>query len=150
MNAKERVLAACAFQRPDRIPTFDTFWEYPAPWRERLGDPEDLSDIAIWVPEEAPFPTRVRPLKEEGGWIYEVDSYGRTIRRRRDAYFVETLEVAIPPGTDPESVHFDPPSLDERYLLGKSQAARKNECNRKEDLAHTSCLPQKVCSWNLG
>jgi uroporphyrinogen-III decarboxylase len=118
MKAKERVLAACAFERPDRIPTFDTFWDYPEPWRERLGAPEDLSDIAIWVPEEAPFPTRARTLKETGGWIYELDSYGRTIRRRRDAYFVETLSVPIPPGTDPESVQFDPPDLDARYLLG--------------------------------
>jgi hypothetical protein len=122
MNAKERVLAACAFRRPDRIPTFDTFWEFPEPWREPLGDPEDLSDIAIWVPEEAPFPSRARPLKEAGGWIYELDSYGRTVRRRRNAYFVETLAVAIPPGTDPESVPFDPPDLEARYLLGKSRA----------------------------
>jgi hypothetical protein len=121
MNAKERVLAACAFQRPDRIPTFDTFWEYPEAWRERLGDPEDLSDIAIWVPEEAPFSTRARPLKEAGGWIYEVDSYGRTVRHRQDAFFVETLSVPIPPGTDPDSVQFDPADLDARYLLGKSQ-----------------------------
>jgi uroporphyrinogen decarboxylase len=123
MNAKERVLEACAFQRPDRIPTFDTFWDYPAAWRERLGDPENLSDIAIWVPEEAPFPTRARTLQESGEWIYELDSYGRTIRRRRDAYFVETLSVAIPPGTDPESVQFDPPDLDARYLRGMTPDA---------------------------
>jgi uroporphyrinogen-III decarboxylase len=122
VNSKERVLAACAFERPDRIPTFDTFWEYPDPWRERLGDPESLTDIKIWVPEEAPFPTRARHLKEESGWTYEVDSYGRTIRRRQDAYFSETLEVPIPPGTDIDSIHFDPPALDERYLLGTTEA----------------------------
>jgi uroporphyrinogen-III decarboxylase len=123
MDAKERVLTACAFEQPDRIPTFDSFWEYPDLWRKRLGEPEGLTDIAIWIPEEAPFPTRARFLKEQAGWIYEVDSYGRTVRRRRDAYFCETLEVPIPLGTDIDRVQFDPPELEERYLMGRTPAA---------------------------
>jgi hypothetical protein len=122
MNAQERVLRACAFEQPDRIPTFDSFWEYPEEWRRRLGAPEELTDIKIWIPEEAPFPTRARALKEERGWIYEVDSYGRTVRRRRDAYFCETIQVPIPVGTDIEQVRFDPPGLEERYLMGRTQA----------------------------
>ena len=122
MDAKERVLTACAFEQPDRIPIFDSFWEYPDAWRRRLGDPEGLTDIKIWVPEEAPFPTRARPIKKEGGWIYEVDSYGRTVRRREGAYFCETLQVPMPAGTDIDRVQFDPPDLEARYLRGGTQA----------------------------
>jgi uroporphyrinogen decarboxylase len=117
MTSYERVLKACAFQRPDRIPRFDTFWEYPDPWRERLGPPEDLVDIAIWAPDETFFPTRKRILKEESGWIYEVDGWGRLTRRRPEAYFVETLEVPLAPGTDIDKVFFDPPEMEERYQM---------------------------------
>ncbi len=42
LNSQELVLADCSFQKPDRIPRFDSFWEYPDTWRERLGPPEDL------------------------------------------------------------------------------------------------------------
>jgi uroporphyrinogen-III decarboxylase len=116
----QRVLQACAFERPDQIPCFDSFWEFPATWRERWGDPSALSDVAIWYPDETPFPSRARRLKEEAGYIYEIDSWGRTVRRRADAFFVETLDVAIPEGTDPAAIEFDPPELESRYLTGKA------------------------------
>jgi hypothetical protein len=91
MDSHARVLTTCQFRRPDRIPRFDNFWQFPDAWRQRLGDPGGLSDIAIWYPDETFFPTRARRLKEEGGTIYEIDSWGRTVRRREDAYFVEPL-----------------------------------------------------------
>lgn len=117
MTSYERVLKACAFQQPDRIPRFDTFWEYPESWRERLGPPEELVDIAIWAPDETFFPSRKRVVKEEGDWIYEIDGWGRLTRRRPEAYFVETLEVPLAPGTDIDKVAFDPPEMDERYQM---------------------------------
>lgn len=115
ITSRERVLAACAFKPPDRIPRFDSFWEYPESWHARLGDPADLTDIAIWYPDETPFPSRVRMLKQEDGWVYEADGWGRITRRREGVYFTETLQVAIPPGTDPDSVYFESPELDARY-----------------------------------
>ena len=118
-TSRERVLTACAFRRPDRIPRFDSFWEFPDSWRRRFGSREDLTDISIWYPDETPFPTRARHLKEENGYVYEVDAWGRTVRRRPGAFFVETLEVPIPEGTDPDAVRFDPPEMDSRYLTGK-------------------------------
>ena len=118
-NSHQRVLAACAFQRPDRIPRFDGFWQFPESWRQRLGERDTLTDVAIWYPDETPFPTRACRLKEEGGYIYEIDSWGRMVRRRRDAYFVETLAAAIPDNADLEAICFDPPELDCRYLTGK-------------------------------
>ena len=120
MDSHHRVLAACAFRAPDRIPCFDSFWEFPDAWRRRLGDPAELTDIAIWYPDETPFPTRAAALGERDGYLYERDAWGRTVRRRPGAYFVEALEVAIPEGSDPEQVRFDPPALDQRYLTGRA------------------------------
>jgi len=123
MTARERVLAACAFRPPDRVPRFDSFWEFPDAWAAAIGPAEKLSDIAIWPPDETPFPRAARRIADEGGWIYERDGWGRTTRRREGAYFVETLRVAIPPGTDPDAVAFDPPELERRYLMGCLSAA---------------------------
>lgn len=121
-TSQQRVLTACAFRRPDRIPRFDNFWEFPEAWRARLGEPEQLSDICIWYPDEAPFCSRARHLKNENGYVYEVDSWGRIIRRRPEAFFVETIEVPLPEGTDLDSVRFDPPEMDSRYLTGRMDA----------------------------
>ncbi|MCC6445266.1 MAG: hypothetical protein IT210_17625 [Armatimonadetes bacterium] len=118
ITCEERVLTACAFQTPDRIPRFDSFWEYPQAWQDRLGPPDGLTDIDIRVPDEAAFPTRARFIKEENGWSYAVDSWGRTVRSRQGAYFLETLEVPLPPGTDIDAVDFDPPGLEVRYRQG--------------------------------
>lgn len=111
----ERVLTAFAFKAPDRIPRFDGFWSYPEEWKNRFGAMEDLSDISIWCPDEGAFPTRKKHIKEDDIWTYSTDSWGRTSRSRKNAYFVETLEVPIPPGTDPDKVKFDPPDLESRY-----------------------------------
>jgi hypothetical protein len=119
MTSHERVLAACAFRRPDRIPRFDGFWEFPNSWRERLGDRDALSDVAIWYPDETPFFTRARRLREEVGYTYEIDSWGRLIRRRPGAFFVEPLQTAIQDRGDLDALGFDPPEMDCRYLTGK-------------------------------
>jgi hypothetical protein len=121
MNSQERVLHAFEFKPPDRIPRFDRFWEFPEEWAQLLGPIDQMNDISIWVPDEGTFPTRSRMIKEENGWTYRVDSWGRTIRHKVGLYFDEILEVPIPDGTDPASVHFDPPNLDERYMTGKSE-----------------------------
>ena len=118
LSSHERVLAACAFARPDRIPRFETFWEFPPSWRSKLGDPQRLSDVAIWYPDETPFPSRARRLREEGGYVWEVDGWGRTTRRREDAFFVETLDVALREPADVDRLRFDTPQADERFLTG--------------------------------
>jgi hypothetical protein len=118
MTSRERVLAACAFRGPDRIPRFDGFWEYPPSWRDRFGPPEDLTDIEIWVPDEGTFPTKAGRVREAGGWVYEVSPWGAMQRSRAGTYFSQTLEVPIPAGTDPDAVTFDPPDIEVRYLRG--------------------------------
>jgi len=118
MTSEERVLAACAFERPDRIPRFDPFWEFPESWREAVGSPEEFNDIRILWADESPFPSRAHLIKEEGDCAYHADSWGRVIRGRRGAYFHEILEVAMPEGTDLDAVAFESPKDDARYLLG--------------------------------
>jgi hypothetical protein len=117
MTSRKRTLAACAFRRPDRIPRFDNFQDYTRDWEARFGPAESLVDLEIIVPDETPFPSRARRIREEAGWIYEVDGWGRTLRRRRDAFFVELLEAPIPAGADPDSVRFESPGLDARYAV---------------------------------
>jgi uroporphyrinogen decarboxylase len=143
MTPRERVLAACQFRRPDRIPRFESFWEYPDSWQKRLGDRDALTDIVIWYPDETPFPTRTRRLKEEGGYVYEVDAWGRAVRRREGAYFVETLESAVQEGADLDAIVFDSPSLDFRYLTGKmdpsvtfGSPAKMQEALRRDKAGH--------------
>jgi len=101
-------------------PVLRHFWEFPEGWRQHVGDPAELTDIVIWYPDETPFPTGGAELERRGGHVYERDGWGRTIRRREGAHFVETLSVAIPEGTDPDHVRFEAPELDRRYLTGKA------------------------------
>ena len=95
------------------------FWEYPDSWRQRLGERDGLTDVTIWYPDETPFPSRARRLREEGQYVYEVDAWGRTVRRRPGAFFVEPLHTVIADGADLDAIEFDPPNLDGRYLTGK-------------------------------
>ena len=122
------MLDACAFRRPDRIPCFDTFWEYPDSWRARFGPPELLTDIEIRVPDETPFPSRARRMRVEDGGVTEggvteVNGWGATVRSRPGTYFSETLAVPIPEGTDPDTIVFEDPSLDSRYPGGAPEGA---------------------------
>ena len=121
MTAEERVLTAFRFQTPDRVPTFDSFWEFPDEWRKVWDDPGVLTDIHRFVPEERAFPTRTKRLKEEDGWITEVDGWGRTIRHKPGTYYVETLQLPFKEDQDPDSAEFDPPELDSRYYGTGSQ-----------------------------
>ncbi len=132
LTSKERVLAACEFRRPDRIPRFDDFWTVPAGWAARFGNLAELTDIAIRVPLEGTFVTRRRRLKQENGYVYEVDEWGRTIRSQRGAYFSEILEVPLPVGVDPDNVQFDRADLDERFLMGYSSLAEATATMERE------------------
>lgn len=116
MTSRELVLKACAFERPERIPRIENFWKLNDEWREALGNPDDISDIAIRVPDETFFPSGVRSLKEEDGYTYSVDGWGRTIRRREDAYFSEILDVAMPADVSPDSITFEPADADGRFM----------------------------------
>lgn len=136
MTSRERVLAACAFRRADRIPRFDSFWSYPDSWKAVLGPEENLTDVCILIPQEAAFPTRMRQLKQDGDWTYAVDPWGRTVRRKAGAYFVETLDVPIPPGSDVDLIRFDSPTMETRFLLDEPDLAAADKRVSQTRLRH--------------
>jgi len=138
MTSEQRVLTACAFRRPDRIPRFDPFWEFPESWREAVGSPEEFNDIRILWADESPFPSKARLIKEEGEYTYRADSWGRLIRGRKGAYFHEILQVPGPEGTDPTALEFEPPETDSRYLLG--YAAEDERDRAVEALKRRYCV----------
>jgi uroporphyrinogen-III decarboxylase len=115
MDSKGRVLAACEFQPPDRIPRVEFFWKYPEAWKKKLGPVEMVNDVTIWSPNEGAFPTKAQLIRRDNNFIYELDQWGRTIRHREGAYFVETLAVPITDSRDIDAVQFDPPDLDVRF-----------------------------------
>jgi hypothetical protein len=47
-SSRERVGRAYEFARLERIPRFDTFWDYPDEWFGQFGDAAVLSDMEIW------------------------------------------------------------------------------------------------------
>ena len=99
----------------------DCFWSYPESWRYRLGPLDSHSDVVIWCPNEGAFPSRARRLRQDGGYTYEVDRWGRTIRYRQEAYFSETLALPISEKTDLDQVSFESPNLDSRFLQVESE-----------------------------
>lgn len=121
MNSEERVLTAFRFQRPDKIPVMGDFWSFPPEWEARFGDPGLLTDTRLYVPVEGAFSLNARLLKEEGGWNYTRDNWGRLVRNRGDAYFSETMESPLEGSVDLKSVVFDSPFLDSRYLKSMTQ-----------------------------
>ena len=119
----QRVLAALAHQRPDRIPAFDGFWpETARSYREAFGIPKEQSledyfgiDIAIIVPDEAAFFSKARVVEERAEDVIRVDGWGRTVRALKSGYFSETLDVALKRPADLDRLAFDPPEADARY-----------------------------------
>lgn len=137
MTSTQRVLASCEFRRPDRIGRFDSFWEYTKAWQERFGPEENVTDLAIWVPDEGTFPTRAGVLRTEGEYTISINGWGQTIRSRPDGYFHETLESPLGGEIDLDTVQFDPPNLDRRFLR-----RRKTLDEAARDLA---AAKSKVC-----
>jgi hypothetical protein len=66
MSSKERVLAALKFEKPDRVPIYDSFWEeFVEAWRREKGLPNEADiadyyglDLVVVVPDETPFPNQ--------------------------------------------------------------------------------------------
>ena len=138
MTSKERVMAALNFQPPDRIPTFDSFWEeFRTKCIEELGLSKDVdladhfgTDITIAIADETPFPTRETVLSEDKHARVERDSWGRVIRTVSEGYFYEELDVSVKNRRDLDNAVFDSPYLDSRYddFMKTVNADRKKRC----------------------
>jgi len=123
MTSTERVLAALDYQRPDRIPLFETYWdEFIANWRsEKQPDPDaDIYtcygvDIAICVPDETPWPSRAAVLERTSTQIVQRNGWGATHRTVPGGFFFEEAGVALPQRVDPDKLEFESPTPDARY-----------------------------------
>ena len=71
------------------------------------------------VPNEGAFPTRERFMPDEGNETVRVTGWGARTREKKDSFIVEILDVSIPVGTDPDTVEFEPPDLDERFRVDR-------------------------------
>ena len=120
ITSKERVLSCLAFETPDRIPRFESFWNYDDEWENALGPLENWNDVAIWMPNEGAYPSRECTISEgapAGTRIY-IDNWGRTVRTRSDAYFQEILNVPFESDNGISDLdQFDPPDLDSRFAV---------------------------------
>ena len=123
MTSKERVMAALNYQRPDRIPRFDSYWdEFSEKCIGELSLPSEIDlpahfgmDIKIAIADETPFPTKREMIREDGEVKIERDGWGRTIQTQKGAFFYRELEVAVEEKNDLDKIQFDSPDLDLRY-----------------------------------
>ncbi|HOQ27446.1 MAG TPA: uroporphyrinogen decarboxylase family protein [Armatimonadota bacterium] len=123
MTSTERVLAAIAYQPPDRIPLFDSFWaEFVQRWRQEKGldASADIEayygiDIAICVPDETPWPSQAAELERSETGVVTRDGWGAIHRTRSGAHFYQEAGVALADKRDPERLEFEAPEADARY-----------------------------------
>ena len=139
MNAAQRrVLAALNHEPPDRIAVYDTFWRnteviyreaFAIPAEQPLAEFFDI-DVRILIPDEMPFPSRVRVVEDRPNEVLRVDGWGRTVRQLKDGYFYDTLDVAIKSRADLDRIEFESPALDSRYepILATLEAKKMRSC----------------------
>jgi len=142
MISKERVMRSLDFQTPDRIPTsYELFWpEFIVKWRKKKGvsgnvDIHDWyrTDLKIEVADETFFPSQKRVLKEENGYIFENDGWGRIVKRKEGAdmfqFPAQDVENMLQDKGKLDKITFEPPDLDIRYkawlLVVKEQKKKR-------------------------
>ena len=128
---------ALSFQPPDRLPVYNSFWEFETAWRRAYGLPADVPiedyywlDLHVSVATEAFFPSRIREVERRGEDIYFDDGWGRIKRRREGAYFSETVERLLEKPADLDRIVFESPQLDARYVNFVEDAARHRQKGR--------------------
>jgi uroporphyrinogen decarboxylase len=123
MNSHERVISALEFRRPNRTPTYDSYWpEFEEIWRAEKGLPagSDIRDyyqldLEYFYPDETPFPSSA--AVHHSGPEYEIvrNGWGVLQRINAGAKFYEELEVALPDKGRLDQLVFEPPELERRY-----------------------------------
>jgi uroporphyrinogen decarboxylase len=144
MTCTQRVIAALSFQSPDYMPLNEQYWGITVQrWRERqrlppldiplldnVYDSEMCSyygvDLIIVRADDEFFPSRVRLIREEGGYRILRDGWGQLVRRRKGWAYDEILEVALADKHDLDKLEFESPYDDRRYevFLGQLEHER--------------------------
>ena len=123
----ERVMATIEFRRPDRLPrwdNFDTFGDFTGRWRKWKGVAQDVRpvdfygiDVEMAMSDEGPFGSKCGVVGQDGGYDLVRDSWGRTCRRGPgDAYFYDVVGTLLDDPSDLDSLEFDDPTDDSRYV----------------------------------
>lgn len=129
MTHRERIQAALAFERPDRLPCHETPWEQTlAAWRKQ-GLPEGVSledyfgfDLSFMYLDVSPrFEQQV--LQREGGMITYEDRFGYTIRKPEG--ISSTMEFLSHRTTGPEIWQEIKPRF--RFSAGPNEPARLDD-----------------------
>ncbi|MBN2452222.1 MAG: hypothetical protein JXR77_17685 [Lentisphaeria bacterium] len=122
MTNQERVMAALRFERPDYLPMIASFWpEFTERWRRAHpgvnASIADFYDVAVKVivGDETPYGSQAATLGYENGYEIRRDGWGRTIRVRPDAYFMQQIDNAYAADGTLKYGDFDPPDLPRRY-----------------------------------
>jgi Uroporphyrinogen-III decarboxylase len=137
MNARERVISAFNFKKADRLPRYEIFLpDFIAGWRKKHGGLKDISiyeyykkiDIGTVLHDQyGPFHLEQKTEKVEGNALYERDSWGRLLLRKKDAFFEKELEVAISEKVKIDDMVFESPQLEERFLKLRNNYERIKE-----------------------
>jgi len=134
MTSRERVIEALAFRKPDRVPAYEIFLQgYVDKWRKakNLSEKEWIYDYykmiigTVLADQYGPYFSKATILKREGSAYYELDSWGRTLYKKDDAFFEKEIDVAIKEkGKEPE---FESPITDERRKIFMNIPERLNK-----------------------
>ena len=131
MTNKERVMAALNFERPDYMPMYLSFWpEFTDLWTQaHPGVDRAIDDyygvaVKVVVGDETPYMSKACILRQEDGYEIRRDGWGRTIRVRPDAYFMQQVDNAYDADGRLKYGEFDPPDLPARYAGGDAGMER--------------------------
>jgi uroporphyrinogen decarboxylase len=138
IDSEQRVLAALAFQRSDRVPLYDSYWpEFEVAWRAAKGLPADANigdyygvDLEIVIPDEMPWPSAATTLEATPTHQLLRTGWGVVQRVRTDASFYEEVAVPLPERGDLDDLAFESPLQGRRYAPASEVAA----------LARTRCV----------
>ena len=141
MNSTDRVMAAVAFQPPDRVPYWDTPWGgFEDAWRRHFHLSPDVhaadyyhSDIVGEIcPNERFFASREGPLREENGFVFSDNGWGWLVRTPKDqrAFFTEKVSPRRPGAMTLDDLQFDPPLLASRFQHIPAQVKREQDAGR--------------------
>jgi len=123
MSPKERVLATLKFEKPDRVPIYDSFWEeFVEAWRREKGLPNEADiadyyglDLVVVVPDETPFPNQQGVLEATRDHQIVRTGWGAMERTVSGAKFSEVLQVAVAEREAIDRLAFESPLLGRRY-----------------------------------
>ena len=124
MSPEERVLSTLDFEKPDRMPTYDSFWpEFKDAWRNEKGLGQDADirqyyemDVEIVIPDETPFPSQQAVLETTNGYETSRTGWGAVHGHRLGTKFYDELGVALPDKAKINTLEFESPLLDHRFL----------------------------------